>query len=59
MARYLKAANLSDLPPGSAKAVEVEGKAIALFNVDGKIYALAGWNQAFLATNQEATLSSC
>ncbi len=40
MAQYLKAANLSDLPAGSAKAVEIAGKAIALFNVEGKIYAL-------------------
>ncbi len=40
MAQFVKAANLRDLPPGSAKAIEISGKAIALFNVDGKIHAL-------------------
>jgi len=40
MAQFLKVANLSELPAGSAKAVEVAGKAVALFNVEGKIYAL-------------------
>ncbi len=40
MAEFVKVANLSELPPGSCKAVEANGKAIALFNVDGKVYAL-------------------
>jgi 3-phenylpropionate/trans-cinnamate dioxygenase ferredoxin component len=40
VAQYHKAANLSDLPAGSAKAVEVLGRAIALFNVEGRVYAL-------------------
>jgi nitrite reductase/ring-hydroxylating ferredoxin subunit len=39
MAEFVKVANLSELAPGSAKAVEVKGKAIALFNVEGTIYA--------------------
>jgi nitrite reductase/ring-hydroxylating ferredoxin subunit len=39
MAEYVKVASTSDLTPGSAKAVEVNGKTIALFNVDGTIYA--------------------
>jgi nitrite reductase/ring-hydroxylating ferredoxin subunit len=33
MAEFVKVANLSDLPAGRALAVEVNGKAIALFNV--------------------------
>jgi len=39
MAEFVKVASLSELAPGSAKAVEVKGKAIALFNVGGTIYA--------------------
>jgi nitrite reductase/ring-hydroxylating ferredoxin subunit len=39
MAEFVKVASLSELAPGSAKAVEVNGKAIALFNVEGTIYA--------------------
>lgn len=40
MAEFIKVANLSDLAPGSCKPVEANGKTIALFNVDGAIYAL-------------------
>jgi nitrite reductase/ring-hydroxylating ferredoxin subunit len=39
MAEFVKVASLSELAPGSAKAVEVKGKAIALFNVEGTICA--------------------
>ena len=31
---------LDALPPGSSKAFEVEGQTIALFNVDGKLFAI-------------------
>ena len=37
---FIKACNLSDLKPGECKAVEVGGKTVALFNVDGTIFAL-------------------
>ncbi len=40
MAEFVKVASLSELAPGSAKAVEVKGKAIALFNVQGTIFAI-------------------
>ncbi len=40
MAEFLKAADLSELQPGSCKTAEVGGKEIALFNVDGTVYAL-------------------
>lgn len=40
MADFVKVASLSELAPGSAKAVEVGGKTIALFNVEGSVYAL-------------------
>ncbi len=34
-----RVASVKDLPPGSALGVEVQGRRIALFNVDGAIYA--------------------
>lgn len=39
MAEFVKVASLSDLSPGSARSVEVNGKTIALFNVQGTVYA--------------------
>jgi nitrite reductase/ring-hydroxylating ferredoxin subunit len=39
MAEFVKVASVSELTPGSAKVVEIRGKTIALFNVEGKIYA--------------------
>jgi nitrite reductase (NADH) small subunit len=40
MAEFVKVADLSDLGPGACKAVEAGGKTIALFNVEGTVYAL-------------------
>jgi nitrite reductase (NADH) small subunit len=40
MSEFVKVASLADLAPGSAKAVEVAGTTIALFNVDGTVFAL-------------------
>jgi nitrite reductase/ring-hydroxylating ferredoxin subunit len=40
MAEFVKVASVAELAPGSAKAVEVSGKTIALFNVEGAVYAL-------------------
>jgi nitrite reductase/ring-hydroxylating ferredoxin subunit len=37
---YIEAAKLDDLPPGRGTCVRVAGKDIALFNVDGTIYAM-------------------
>jgi 3-phenylpropionate/trans-cinnamate dioxygenase ferredoxin subunit len=31
---------LAELPPGAQRRVEVEGRGIAIFNVDGSLYAL-------------------
>jgi NAD(P)H-dependent nitrite reductase small subunit len=39
MAEFVKVASISDLAPGSVRKVEVNGKAIALYNVGGTIYA--------------------
>ena len=40
MGRLNKVAKLGDLPPGEGMVIEVEGKDIALFNVEGVFYAL-------------------
>ncbi len=40
MGTLVKVAEKKDLPAGSAKAVEVNGKQIALFNVDNEYYAI-------------------
>lgn len=39
MAEFVKVASASDLAPGSAMTVQVNGKSIALYNVGGTIYA--------------------
>jgi nitrite reductase/ring-hydroxylating ferredoxin subunit len=40
MGNLMKVAQVSDLPPGEGKVVEVEGQPIALFNVDGTFHAI-------------------
>jgi 3-phenylpropionate/trans-cinnamate dioxygenase ferredoxin subunit len=40
MARLVKVANTTSLPPGKATAVEFDGRRIALFNVGGTYYAI-------------------
>ena len=40
MARFVKAAAAAEVPPGTSRCVEVEGKEIALFNLGGAFYAL-------------------
>ena len=38
--QWMQVAALSDVPPGEAKAIRLgEGRSIALFNLDGRIYA--------------------
>ena len=39
MAGFLKVATLSEVPGGSAKAVDAGGTPLALYNVGGRIYA--------------------
>jgi len=39
MANFVKVASTSDLKPGTAMNVVVDGKTIALYNVGGKFYA--------------------
>ena len=40
MAGFVKVGTAEELAPGQAKMVEVGGKKIALFNVDGTYYAI-------------------
>ena len=40
MSDFVKVASLSELAAGCCKTVDVNGKAIALFNVNGTVYAL-------------------
>jgi nitrite reductase/ring-hydroxylating ferredoxin subunit len=40
MPNYIQVANLEQLPPGRGTTVSIEGKDIALFNVDGIVYAI-------------------
>ncbi len=39
---YVRAAPLSEVPPGKIVGVEVEGKKVILTNFDGKIFAVSG-----------------
>ncbi len=38
--RYVAVAAVNDIPPGTGKTVDVNGVWIALFNVDGRFYAI-------------------
>ncbi len=40
MGQLHKVGETSDVPPGSAIAVEIKGQRLALFNIDGKFYAI-------------------
>jgi len=42
MGEIRRVGTLADVPPGSCRQVDVDGKAVALFNVDGKVYAVGG-----------------
>lgn len=40
MSKKVPVAQASELAPGQYKSIEIEGERVALFNVDGKFYAL-------------------
>lgn len=40
MAEFVKAVKISELGPGQGRLVDVKGKAIALFNIEGKFFAI-------------------
>jgi len=52
MAEFVKAARTDEVPPGQGKLVVVKGKEIALFNIEGDIYALDN-----LCTHEEGPLA--
>jgi 3-phenylpropionate/trans-cinnamate dioxygenase ferredoxin subunit len=37
---FVKVGKIEDVPPGSAKVYEVEGRAVAVCNVDGDLFAV-------------------
>ncbi len=40
MADFIKVADTSDVPPGTGAVIEVDGRPIAVFNVNGEYFAL-------------------
>lgn len=40
MPDFVRVASVDDVPPGSGRVVHVNGRAFALFNVDGSFYAV-------------------
>lgn len=38
MPNFVKAARAAEIQPGTGKTLSLEGKSVALFNVDGKFY---------------------
>lgn len=40
MAHFIKVATTQEIPAGQGKTVEVEGKQIALFNIEGSFHAI-------------------
>ncbi len=40
MASFVEVASVEELPPGSGRVVRIDGKEVAIFNVDGTIYAI-------------------
>ena len=40
MGKFVKVAQVSEVPPGGSRGVEIEGKTLALFNLGGTFYAI-------------------
>lgn len=40
MSKEIEVAKTTEIPPGSAKQVEVDGEPVAIFNVAGQFYAI-------------------
>ena len=40
MGEFVKAASTSEITPGQARLVNIKGKEIALFNIEGNFFAL-------------------
>lgn len=52
MSKEIEVAKVSEIAPGSAKQVEVDGEPVAIFNVDGEFYAISD-----TCTHAQASLS--
>jgi len=52
VAQWVEVARVSDIPPGHAARVEIDGVAVAIFNVNGEFHAVDD-----TCTHQEASLS--
>ncbi len=40
MGQLIKVAETNEVPPGTAKSVDLEGRPVALFNIDGTYHAI-------------------
>ena len=40
MPEFIEAARVDQIPPGTGTTVKVAGKDVAIFNVDGEVYAI-------------------
>jgi 3-phenylpropionate/trans-cinnamate dioxygenase ferredoxin subunit len=40
MAKWVNVARVSEIAPGGKKLLDIDGRAVALFNVDGMFYAI-------------------
>lgn len=59
MSKKVKVAIAADLPPGQAAAFEVEGRRIAVFNVDGNYHAIDDTCTHAGASLSEGSLEGC
>jgi 3-phenylpropionate/trans-cinnamate dioxygenase ferredoxin component len=41
---YVAVAPLADLPAGTATSIDVAGQVVAIFNIDGTVYAIDDWD---------------
>lgn len=53
MGEYVRVASVEDVPPGQGKAIALDGRRIALFNVSGTFYAIDD-----TCTHEEASLAA-
>jgi len=42
MAERVRVASLAEVPPGTGRQVQVSGRAVAIYNVDGTMHAIDG-----------------
>jgi 3-phenylpropionate/trans-cinnamate dioxygenase ferredoxin component len=52
MSEWVDVASVADFPPGSVRTLDIDGTAIAVFNVDGRYYAIED-----LCSHEAETLS--